>query len=97
VGDENGFKIPSADASLSSKSDIFPDNPARRVSVTGSKPRPPRDNKIKAANESDVSQSFPRAWGLGMVGGESERREADMTRSKRVMLKTPECLTWSTV
>lgn len=34
---------------------IFPDNPARRVSVSGKKPKKPRDPRaVKAGNESDV-------------------------------------------
>lgn len=57
IGDANGFQIPSFRDSASSNTDIFPDNPARRVSVTGSKPRPPRENKVKAANESDIEES----------------------------------------
>lgn len=55
AGDDKGFKLPAA-SSASSSTDIFPNNPARRISVTGKKPRAPRDaNKVKAANESDVS------------------------------------------
>jgi hypothetical protein len=58
IGDKNGFQIPSSgksDASAEKKEQMFPDNPARRGSISGGK-KPPKDpRKVKAANESDVS------------------------------------------
>jgi hypothetical protein len=49
--DPNGFKPSPKDTASMPR--IFPDNPARRISVSGAKPRTP--TAVKAANESDVS------------------------------------------
>ncbi|GFZ42817.1 hypothetical protein JCM24511_00535 [Saitozyma sp. JCM 24511] len=51
--DPNGFKPSPKDTASMPR--IFPDNPARRVSVSGAKPRTPTG--VKAANESDIEES----------------------------------------
>lgn len=50
---ETGYKPSVKD--VSGGEAIFPDNPARRVSVSGKKPSAPRDPRtVKSGNESDV-------------------------------------------
>lgn len=72
TGDKNGFKIPSSSSSSDNsnnkdKEQMFPDNPARRGSISGGK-KPPKDSKkIKTANESDVSlksTNLPSLWNI---------------------------------
>jgi hypothetical protein len=61
MGAEGGFRPTKKD--VTSLPPLFPANPARRVSVSGSK-RPKtekNDNKVRAANESDVSGTHSRS------------------------------------
>ena len=52
MGDANGFKAEKKD--VASMPPLFPDNPARRVSVSGTRSNMLGENKVKTANESDV-------------------------------------------
>jgi len=51
AGDSNGFKAEKKD--VSGAETLFPDNPARRVGAGARKEK--EGNRVKAANESDVS------------------------------------------
>jgi hypothetical protein len=57
IGDEGGFNPVKKD--VSKEKGLFPPNPARRVSVSGTRPKGGKDDKkVKAANESDVSDRY---------------------------------------
>ncbi|KAK4689206.1 hypothetical protein P7C73_g908, partial [Tremellales sp. Uapishka_1] len=58
MGAEGGFKPNPKD--VSNLPELFPANPARRVSVSGGRPST-GTNKVKAANESDIEESDAEA------------------------------------
>jgi hypothetical protein len=58
IGDDKGFVGEEKD--VKGGKALFPPNPARRVSVSGTRPKGIKDEKkVRAANESDVSTDIP--------------------------------------
>ncbi len=55
-GAKGGFEPKKKD--VSGLPSLFPANPARRVSVSGKRPKTQNTNRVRAANESDVSGMF---------------------------------------